>query len=106
MHALIMVFKYFNGLTVVGICRAGGDTVYSAIVDVAPVWLVALPLGFLGAWLQLPVELVFLMISAEELVKIVLGLPRVLSGRWVHNLVAGYEQAEEVSAAEEELLLS
>ena len=88
----------------VGICRAGGDTVYSAIVDVAPVWLVALPLGFLGAWLQLPVELVFLMISAEELVKIAMGLPRVLSGKWGHNLVAGFEQAEAAAAGEEPLL--
>lgn len=91
LNALIMIPKYFNSVIVVGICRSGGDTIYSAILDVAPVWLVAIPLGYLGANLGLPIELVFLMINVEEVVKIAGGIPRVLSGKWVHNLVSTEE---------------
>lgn len=88
MHAITMVPKYFNSLIIVGICRSGGDTLYSAILDVAPVWLVSIPLGYLGANMGLSIGLVFLLINAEEVVKLIFGLPRVFSGKWVHNVVA------------------
>lgn len=91
MHAVVMVPKHFNALTVVGICRAGGDTVYSAIMDVAPVWLMGLPLGYLGARLGLSVGWVFLLISSDEIVKVFFSLARVLSGKWIHNVVSAFE---------------
>ncbi len=98
LHALICPFKYLNALTVVGICRAGGDTVFSAFMDAGPVWLLALPLGFLGARLGLPLSAVFLMISSEELFKVVVGLPRILSGKWVHNVIEGVKTHGEQTA--------
>lgn len=94
LHAIVIVPKHFNALVIVGICRAGGDTVYSAVMEVALIWLIALPLGFLGARLGLSVGWVFLLISSEEIIKVGIGLVRVLSGKWVHNVVSTFDKAD------------
>ena len=50
-------------------------------------WLVGIPMVFLGALvLKLPIYRVYLMVSADELGKMVVGLPRVLSFKWVKNI--------------------
>ncbi|MDR2515518.1 MAG: MATE family efflux transporter [Christensenellaceae bacterium] len=88
-NALVMIPSYMNMLLVVGICRSGGDTLWSGIVDVATLWLLGLPFGFMGAKLGLSVEFVFLLISTENLGKMILCLWRVRSGKWLHNVVEG-----------------
>jgi Na+-driven multidrug efflux pump len=55
---------------------------------VAAVWLVALPLGYIGAFvLELPIALVVLCILSEGAFKMLIGLRRVQSRKWINNLV-------------------
>ena len=78
-----------NLTLVVGIMRSGGDTRFSAVIDVATVWLVGIPLALLGStFFQLPVWAVYLLVMCDEVSKYLLGLRRFLSGRWMHNLTA------------------
>jgi len=75
---------------IVGILRSGGDTRFGLLVDAGPMWLFGIPLALLAAFvLQFPVYLVFLMvILGDETVKLLLGLYRFRSQRWV-NVVVG-----------------
>lgn len=86
--SLVLAFKMFNLINIVGILRSGGDTRYALLLDSGSVWLVGVPMALLGGLvLQLPVHLVTAMISLEELFKALFGLHRFRSGKWVRNLV-------------------
>ena len=72
---------------IVGICRAGGDTVFAAVIEIVVLWCVAIPLGYLAARvLLLPAVWVYAFITTESLVKAVIGLIRVKSGKWLHDV--------------------
>ena len=80
-------FKSFNMCIVVGVCRSGGDTVFAALMDVLPLWLVALPLGYLTALvLGLEPWLAYAFILAEEPIKAAVGFVRLRSQKWLHDV--------------------
>ncbi len=78
----------FNWTNITGILRSGGDTVVALVIDVAPMWLVGIPLAIAGAtvfgW---PVYMVVMMSFVEELIKFVLGISRALKNKWARVLV-------------------
>lgn len=91
---IIMIYAMFTWLTggnntqIVGIMRAGGDVVFSGVLDVIFLWLVSVPLVFLtGPYLGWPVQYVYMMQLADSLLKFIVGFFRVRSGKWLHNLV-------------------
>jgi putative MATE family efflux protein len=82
-------FKAFNMSMVVGVCRAGGDTVFCIFYDLFFMWCFSLPLAAAAAFLfRLPVWLIFLFIMAEEPLKAILGFRRLRTGKWLHNVIA------------------
>ena len=88
---MILILLYpFNSLCmdwVVGVCRAGGDTVFSAVGELVVLWGVAIPLGYVAAFvLHLPAPMIFLFLSSESIVKAIVGAIRVLSGKWLHEV--------------------
>lgn len=84
---LFFVFKSLNGTIIVGILRSGGDTKFSMILEMSAVWLIGVPLAFLGAIvLKFPVYLVTPMAYCEEIVKTIIGLKRVYSNKWIMNV--------------------
>ncbi|MTI54128.1 MATE family efflux transporter [Geosporobacter ferrireducens] len=85
---IFMCFRFFNTVLIIGILRSGGDTKFSLFLEMGSVWILGVPLAFLGALvLKLPVYLVYALISLEELVKACIGVPRVISKKWVRNVV-------------------
>ena len=88
LHAFLSIPRAVNMLVIVGVCRSGGDTKYSAVLDVLPVWALAVPLGFLGVWLGFPLWAVFLCVCTEEVVKPFFGIPRLYSRKWINNVVS------------------
>lgn len=79
--------KVFNFTSIVGILRSGGDTKFCLFIDTSGVWLIGVPLAFLGGlvW-HLPVYWVYTLVFTEEIYKLMLGLPRILSKKWINNL--------------------
>ena len=74
-------------LLIVGIMRSGGDTKFSAIIDVGAIWLVGVPLGAIAAFVfGLPAYLVSLVFISEDVVKAILGIRRFTSKKWINNL--------------------
>jgi putative MATE family efflux protein len=86
--AFTVVQRTTNLVMLAGIMRGGGDTRFAAAVDVGAAWLIGIPLAtLLGLVLHLPIQYVVLAIFAEETVKCALSFSRVMSNRWVHNVV-------------------
>ena len=81
-----------NMTTVVGILRAGGDTRFSLFLDGIIIWIVGVPMAYLGAFVfDFPVYLVYLCAMSEEATKWVLGINRYLSRKWINNLTVHVE---------------
>lgn len=86
--AIFMAIKIFNVILIVGIFRSGGDTKFSMFLEMGSVWLVGVPLAFFGAGvLKIPVYYVVALVSVEEVVKALIGIPRFVSKRWVKNVI-------------------
>ena len=87
---IITIFLWIrvNNMTiVVGILRAGGDTRFSLFLDGIIIWIVGVPLAFLGANLfHFPVYLVYLCAMSEEAAKWIFGMARYRSRKWINNL--------------------
>ena len=80
-------FRAFNMVMIIGICRAGGDTVFCVVYDVGTMWLISLPLAALAAFtLHAPVWLIYICVCTEEPFKALLGVLRLRSGKWLHNV--------------------
>ena len=82
-----------NNMTiVVGVLRAGGDTRFSLFLDGIIIWLVGVPMAYIGAnVLHLPVYFVYLFAMSEETAKWILGMWRYRSRKWINNLAAQVE---------------
>ncbi|MFA7118432.1 MAG: MATE family efflux transporter [Sphaerochaetaceae bacterium] len=88
-NALLYPIKSFDTTLIVGILRSGGDTKFSMFDELLSVWLIGIPLAFLGcAILKWDIWYVYLLVSAEELTKGLIGLLRVKSGKWLKDLSA------------------
>lgn len=86
--SLYMWVKVFNLINVVGVLRSGGDSRFTFLLDMMGVWFIAVPLGFLtGLVLEWPIYLVYASILFEEVVKMILGMRRVKSKKWLKTVV-------------------
>jgi putative MATE family efflux protein len=78
-----------NMTIIVGILRAGGDTRYSLFLDGIIIWIIGVPMAYLGATVfKFPVYFVYLCAMSEEVAKWILGLYRYSSRKWINNLTA------------------
>jgi Na+-driven multidrug efflux pump len=85
--AFVLWVKVTNVMLIVGILRAGGDTRFGLFLDAGSVWLVGVPLAWIGAFVfHLPVSGVYLLVVSEEFVKFGVALWRFFSRRWIRNL--------------------
>ena len=84
---VMMPLRSFECTNIVGVLRGGGDVRVATIIDISPLWLVALPLAALaGLVLKLGILWVQLATMSENLVKCVLGLWRFRSGAWINDV--------------------
>lgn len=95
-RVIINMFFPFDWTNVLGILRSGGDTIYGMFIDLGPMYLITMPLaiGMVVYWNKNEIKLtdihLILVIGTmllEEIIKIIIGLPRVLSNKWAKNLV-------------------
>jgi Na+-driven multidrug efflux pump len=72
----------------IGVCRAGGDTVFCTIYDLGFQWIIALPLSAVAAFVfHAPPHIIYICLIIEEPLKAILGLWRLKTGKWLHNIV-------------------
>jgi putative MATE family efflux protein len=83
-----VVIKTMSYISICGILRSGGDTKFCLVLESCSVWLIGLPMAFLGsAILHLPIYVTFAMVYIEEVVKTVIAFKRVSTKKWLRTLV-------------------
>ncbi len=87
-YGIMLWLDMYNAVSVTGILRAGGDTVYSMLADSGTVWIIEVPMAFLGAiYLQLPIYMAVFLSKTEAIAKAILLVKRFYSKKWLRNLV-------------------
>lgn len=84
--AVFFPIKALNFTNMVGILRAGGDTKRIMIIDILAMWGTGIPLAFIGYKLGLPVLLVYLLASAEDITKFFASMSRFISKKWLNKI--------------------
>lgn len=81
-----------NSTMITGIFRAGGDSKFGMICDFIDMWLYAVPLGFLAAFvLKLPPMIVYILLCTDEFVKWPWVFKHYRSGKWLKNITRDFE---------------
>lgn len=85
--AIVSIFRSLSANILTGILRGGGDNKFVFIVEMTCLWCVAIPLGFIGSFVwKLPIVVVFLIIRSDEVLKSIIGLIRLSSGKWINDI--------------------
>lgn len=85
--AIIVFFVSNAAINIVGILRGGGDTRFALVVDSFTLWIWSVPVGFLTAFVfEWPVFVVFFLMKSDEILKTIVLLPRVMSGKWIKTV--------------------
>ena len=85
--ALLLPFKAISAVNIVGILRSGGDTLFGFFLDTTGVWLIGIPMAFLGGlYFRFPVYVVYGMVMIEEIYKTIAGFFRYKQKEWLKNL--------------------
>jgi len=92
LQALMMTVKADSMALVVGIFRAGGDTLFACLLDTGTVWLVGVPLGFLAVHLSAPLWGVALCVYCDDIAKVAVGFVHLFRENWVKNVTAQIQE--------------
>ncbi len=91
--AMLLINTYYimgaavNTTLIAGVFRAGGDSRFGLICDVIDMWVYAVPLGFLAAFVfKLPVLWVYFLLCTDEFVKWPWVIRHYRRGIWLKNI--------------------
>lgn len=80
-------FKALSMTKMVGVLRGGGDTKFAMGINLIALWMVGIPGAiFTAFYLGLPIYIVYLATLAEEFVRIIIGMRRFVSKKWINKL--------------------
>lgn len=87
-----VIGQAMNTLLIAGIFRAGGDSRFGLICDTITMWVIAVPLGFLSAFvLKLPPMVVYFILCLDEFWKIPVVYKHYRSFKWLKNITRELE---------------
>lgn len=76
-----------NSPIIIGVFRAGGDTRFGLLLDIAGLWLVAILFGALAAFVwKLPPTIVYVILTCDETIKIPFSFWRYRTNKWLRNV--------------------
>ena len=82
-----MPFHAYAISAIVGVLRSGGDVTWATVLDVAPQWLIAIPLcAVLALVLQAGPFAIAFSTHAEAALKVPLSAWRISGGKWIHDV--------------------
>lgn len=87
-EGIIIALKSFTLQLIVGILRAGGDTLWTMYIDIITLWCFAIPIVyFTGIYLKWSIVIVYFFSVSDEILKIYPCVKRFKSKKWINNLV-------------------
>lgn len=89
-YGAFLGINLYNGINITGTLRGGGDTRFAMLAEGGSLWLVAVPLAYIGALvLGLPIYMAVFMLKCEEFSKAVILTWRFRSKKWINNMITG-----------------
>ncbi len=84
---IMFPLRSYNTTNIVGVLRGGGDVSVAAVIDLAFLWVLAIPLSaFVGLILRWDIFWVYAVQALEQTVKVCVGWWRMRSGKWVRDV--------------------
>ncbi len=94
--SIIVIFQALGTNMMMGVLRGGGDARFVLVNDIIFMWCVAIPGGFIAVDIfKLPIVTVFFIIRSDEIIKSLISIIRVGSGRWVRDVTRDFAIEEE-----------
>lgn len=85
--AVYVLAQAINTTLIVGVFRAGGDTKVGLYMDAGSMWGGSILWGAIAAFVfQAPVEVVYMILLADELIKLPLSFWRYRQKKWLNNV--------------------
>ena len=85
--SFILVFQSLAFILMIGILRGGGDTKFVLVADIIFLLFLTVPFGYVVAViLKWPIPLVYIVLKSDEIMKVIVSLFRVKSGKWIRNV--------------------
>lgn len=86
-YSLVFCAKVINMVLGGGVLRSGGKTNYIMVIDIVGTWCIGVPLGYVTAYvLKMPIYYVYLILSMEEYVRVLMEVYVFRSRRWMRNI--------------------
>ena len=86
--ALVFTAKVFNMVVGGGVLQSGGQTKFMTLINIIGPWAFGVPMGFLAAYcFKLSIWWVYLILSLEEYVRLIISVWLLKSKRWMKNVV-------------------
>lgn len=93
---VFLALRAFNSTNTVGVLRGGGDVRAAMLIDILPLWCVALPLAALfGLVFQMGIFWVYVGIVMEQIAKFGAGVRRFRSQEWIHDVTVPKEKTKQ-----------
>ncbi len=93
LRMMLLVMSYFvcaqafNTTMIVGIFRAGGDTLFGLIMDISTMWGCSILFGALGAFVfGFSVPVVYVILMSDEIVKVPITFLRYKRKKWLKSV--------------------
>lgn len=84
---LFLAARSYNSTNIVGVLRGGGDVKAATLIDILPLWCVAIPIAAIaGLVLKVDIFWVYIALSVENVVKFFFGLYRFKSKKWINDI--------------------
>lgn len=89
-YGAFLGINLYNGINVTGTLRGGGDTKFAMLAEGGSLWLIAVPLAYIGSLvLGLPIYMAVFMLKCEEIIKAMILTWRFRSKKWINNMITG-----------------
>ncbi|QAT43891.1 MATE family efflux transporter [Aminipila luticellarii] len=87
-YGAFMWLTVYNGISVTGILRSGGDTIFAMAAETGTIWLYAVPTAFITALaLHLPIYWAVFFVKMEDVIKSFILVKRFRSKKWARNVI-------------------
>ncbi|MDR1150722.1 MAG: MATE family efflux transporter [Clostridiales bacterium] len=84
--SFITLIDHICIITIVGIFRGAGDTMFAMLIDVLTLWIIAIPAAFLAFFFSASIEVIYLCARLDIIAKAILCILRFKSKKWIHNV--------------------
>ncbi|HPR77438.1 MAG TPA: MATE family efflux transporter, partial [Candidatus Limiplasma sp.] len=89
--AIMVVFQTTQSMLTKGVLRGGGDTRFLLVADIAFLWLLSIPLGYLSAFVwHLSPFWIYMLVKIDYLCKTVWCTYRLMGTKWIKTVASSH----------------